>query len=54
MAKLMTPAQTAELLSVRERVLLFCVASGTDWQKAGITGETVTVMCCSQHSPCSP
>jgi hypothetical protein len=24
--------------------LLFCIASGTDWQKAGVTGETVTVM----------
>jgi hypothetical protein len=26
------------------RVLLFCIASGTDWQKVGVTGETVTVM----------
>jgi hypothetical protein len=25
-------------------MLLFCIASGTDWQKAGVTGETVTVM----------
>jgi hypothetical protein len=32
----------AELsLSKRERVLLFSVASGTDWQNAGITSETV-------------
>jgi hypothetical protein len=29
-------------LTVPERVLLFCVASGTDWQKAGITGATIT------------
>jgi hypothetical protein len=27
------------VLTVPERVLLFCVASGTDWQKAGVTGE---------------
>jgi len=27
-----------------ERMLLFCVASGTDWQRAGITGETVTAL----------
>jgi hypothetical protein len=25
-------------------MLLFCVASGTDWQRAGITGETVTAL----------
>jgi hypothetical protein len=31
-------------LSVRERVLLFCVASGTEPEAAGITGETVTGM----------
>ena len=30
--------------SVEERRLLFCFASRTDWQKAGITGETVTAM----------
>jgi hypothetical protein len=30
--------------TVRERVLLFCAASGTDWLHAGITGETVTAM----------
>ena len=29
---------------MRERALLFCVASGTDWQRAGVTGETVTAM----------
>jgi hypothetical protein len=42
MAKLTTPAQTAEALSVRERVLLLCIASGTEWAKAGITGAFVT------------
>jgi len=25
-------------------VLLFCAASGTDWEHAGITGATVTAM----------
>jgi hypothetical protein len=34
----------ATSLTVPERVLLFCVASGTEWQKAGITGATVTAM----------
>jgi hypothetical protein len=31
-------------LSVPERVLLFCVASGTEWAGAGITGATATAM----------
>jgi hypothetical protein len=31
-------------LTVPERVLLFCVASSTSWQKAGVTGETLTTM----------
>jgi hypothetical protein len=44
MAKLNTPADTANLLTARERVLLFCAASGTDWAHAGITGENVTAM----------
>ena len=44
MAKLRMPTATAANLSVRERVLLFCAASGTDWQHAGITGENVTAM----------
>jgi hypothetical protein len=34
----------ADALTVPERILLFCVASGTDWQRAGITGETVTLL----------
>jgi len=29
---------------VRERLLLFRVGSGTDWQRAGVTGETVTAL----------
>jgi hypothetical protein len=42
MAKLPKPDVIA--LTVRERILLFCVASGTDWQRAGVLGETVTEM----------
>jgi hypothetical protein len=35
-------ANIAAELSVPERLLLFCVASSTDWAKAGLTGATVT------------
>jgi hypothetical protein len=42
MAKPSIPDTTA--LGVREHMLLFCVASGTDWQRAGVTGETVTAL----------
>jgi hypothetical protein len=35
---------TASDLSVHERILLFCIASRTDWQKAGVPGETVIDM----------
>jgi hypothetical protein len=31
-------------LSTAERVLLFCVASATEWERAGVTGATVTAM----------
>jgi len=44
MAELKTPAEVAAALSVRERVLLFCIASATDWLLARITGETVVAM----------
>ena len=30
----------AAALTVSERVLLFCLASGTDWQKAGVAHAT--------------
>jgi hypothetical protein len=30
----------AAALTVSERVLLFCLASGTDWQRAGVTHAT--------------
>jgi hypothetical protein len=36
-------AQTATL-SIPERILLFCIASKTKWERAGITGATVTAM----------
>jgi hypothetical protein len=42
MAKRSTLGSTA--LTARERTLLFCVDSGTDWQRVGITGETVTAL----------
>jgi hypothetical protein len=42
MVKRPTPDTTA--LGVRERMLLFCVGSGTDWQRAGLPGGTVTEM----------
>jgi len=31
-------------LGMRERVLLFCIGSGIDWQRAGVTGEIVTAL----------
>jgi hypothetical protein len=39
-----TPAEVAAALSVRERVILFCAGSGTDWLLARITVETVITM----------
>jgi hypothetical protein len=41
-AKLTLPAEAAASLGVRERVLLFCAASGTSWQQTRLTDETVT------------
>jgi hypothetical protein len=39
------PQSIAEGLTVPERTLLFCIDSGTDWQKASsVTGVTVTAM----------
>jgi hypothetical protein len=31
-------------LSTPERILLFCLASGTEWAQAGVTGAMVTAM----------
>ena len=40
-----SPRQTRpQLLSIPERVLLFCVASDTDWEHAGITGMTAMIV----------
>jgi hypothetical protein len=39
-----TPATIAAELTVPERVLLFCVASGTEWLKAGVPSATVQHM----------
>jgi len=36
---LLTPQALASL-DVQERVLLFCLASGTDWERAGVTHAT--------------
>ena len=33
-----------DALGVQERVLLFCLASGTDWKQAGVTFKTVVDM----------
>jgi hypothetical protein len=44
MAKSPTPARIAAALTVPERVSLFCVASGTEWLKAGVTTATVKHM----------
>ena len=41
MAKAPTIDSIATELSVPERVLLFCLASGTDWVKAGVPAITV-------------
>ena len=37
------PESVARVLTVQERVLLFCVGSGTDLLRAGVTGHTVQV-----------
>jgi hypothetical protein len=37
-----SPAAQAQALSIPARVLLFCVASCTGWERAGITRATVT------------
>jgi hypothetical protein len=38
------PKPEVPTLGVQERMLLFCVGSGTDWQRAGVTGEIVTAL----------
>ena len=39
------PESVAASLTAAERILLFCIDSGTDWQKRPrVTGATVTAM----------
>jgi hypothetical protein len=33
-----------DALGVQERILLFCLGSGTDWKEAGVTPKTVAGM----------
>ena len=40
----LTPETIAAQLTVSERVLLFCVGSGTDWVKAGVTDARTRIM----------
>jgi hypothetical protein len=40
MAKTPTADSTATELTVPERLLLFCLATNTDWQKAGVPHAT--------------
>jgi hypothetical protein len=40
-----------DALGVQERVLLFCLASGTDWKQAGVTFKTaVDILVMSRRS----
>jgi hypothetical protein len=40
MAARPTPRTIASDLRVPERMMLFCLASGTDWERAGVTHAT--------------
>ena len=42
MAKLTMPSDAAMGLTVRERIIMFCAASETDWVHAGVPAETIT------------
>jgi hypothetical protein len=44
MAKAPTIDSIAAALSVQERVLLFCLASDTDWAKVGVPAITVHLL----------
>jgi hypothetical protein len=39
-----TPETIVGSLTVSERLLLFCIATDTDWASAGITGATARMM----------
>jgi hypothetical protein len=38
------PVAQAAVLGIPERLLLFCIASHTEWARAGITGATAAAM----------
>ena len=42
-------SKIAAQLNVSERVLLFCIASDTEWALAGVTGATATAMIVRGH-----
>jgi hypothetical protein len=44
MAKQPTPDIASPGVRERSGPLLFCIGSRTDWQRAGVTGETVTAL----------
>jgi hypothetical protein len=44
MTKLPTPETIAATLTVPERMLLFCIASDTDWTAAGVASATTQHM----------
>ena len=44
MAAKQTPESTLAELTIPERLLLFCLASDTDWAKAGVTDATARHM----------
>jgi hypothetical protein len=48
MPKSMMPGDAAKALSARERVLLFCVGSGTDLRHAGLSSDTVSAVIVKQ------
>jgi hypothetical protein len=39
-----SPGAQAQALSIPARLLLFCVATRTDWERAGIPRATLTTM----------
>jgi hypothetical protein len=39
-----TPQAIADDLPIPERMMLFCLSSGTDWERAGITHATAQQM----------
>ena len=41
----MVTPQSLASLSVQERMLLFCLASGTDWERAGVIHATWLLAC---------